>query len=141
MNQSTCAHCERRLSHTDMESQPAAAAAVAAEPAAAPAAKAANATDAESPASSPTSSPKAAGAEESKKDYNTTAGVSEVVQKQMDAGMDAAAASAMEYADYLSGQREEGYATQAPQPASPSSLGDRHSHCAGSVSASRGLSS
>ena len=70
-----------------------------------------------SPTSSPRSSVSAGGAAEPKKqDYNTTSGVSEVVQQQMDQGVDAAAASAMEYANYLSGQRTEGYGATASEP-------------------------
>ena len=46
-------------------------------------------------------------------DYNKTSGISEVVQQQMDQGVDPAAASAMEYANYLSGQRTEGYGASA----------------------------
>eukprot|EP01044_Picomonas_judraskeda_P008208 COSAG03_NODE_924_length_5294_cov_5.101636_2_plen_124_part_00 len=93
------------------------AAAAAAEPVAKPAqaeSPAGRETETESPASSPTTSPKADGAVETKpQDYNTTSGISETVQQQMDQGVDPAAASAMEYANYLSGQRSEGYGATA----------------------------
>ena len=73
--------------------------------------------------SSSTSSPSTGAAAEAKKqDYNTTSGVSESVQKQMDQGVDAAAASAMEYANYLSGQRTEGYGANGPARAPPRSF-------------------
>ena len=90
-------------------------AAAAAEPASKPEQAASDAS--KDPAPSPTSSPSAgAAAEPKKQDYNTTSGVSEAVQQQMDQGVDAAAASAMEYANYLSGQRTEGYGATAFDP-------------------------
>ena len=57
-----------------------------------------------SPAATPAASPNAAGAI----NHNTTAGVSETVQAQMDAGVSAAEAAAMEYANYVTSQRTEG---------------------------------
>ena len=82
---------------------------------------AAAATAGGEPAAKPAEAAVGAGASESSasssaKDYNTTAGVSEAVQKQMDQGVDAAAASAMEYANYLSGQRSEGYGSTVLLP-------------------------
>lgn len=69
--------------------------------------------------SSTSSSSTGSAVQAKKQDYNTTSGVSESVQKQMDQGVDAAAASAMEYANYLSGQRTEGYRANAPACAPP----------------------
>ena len=107
---------ERERETKEPMEAPQAAAAVA-EPPAKPAqaeSPAGSETVTESPVSSPTSSPTAGGALETKaQDYNKTSGISETVQRQMDQGVDPAAASALEYANYLSGQRNEGYGATA----------------------------